>query len=507
MYSRRPLTTSEQQQVVDNSVNESSSLTFFSWFPMWKKDEQVYLPLSFESNDDGGSTTSSPLISGASSQTHFVWMSVLFSANHACVVAVLSIATAKLGNLGASQSSILYLSYTLSALLGATYVVKRFGARNSLALGMGLYVVYVGCFLGALKLPEDSDGRRFVALLGSAVGGVGAGFLWTAQGAYFGLAAEQHARDVHENDSSTSTSLLAGIFAFIYLAEEVFMRVLSTVLLELEWATWEGILQVYLVVSIASTMLMATVHDFVAPADRDSDSLSPPSSNGDASLIWHKATAATRLLYTDAKLKYLLGLGLVSGLASSFITSYVNGQVLPIALDDPNARWLGLLTSWTPAFAALMSLVFGRWSAFASIGKGPILIVGAFCYMTVALAFVVVPDASRWGWWSLIGLYSCMGVGRATYEGTLKATYVDFFSYEKEGAFANLIIQNGLSSALGFYLSISVPCHFKSAYCVEFRDGSHQFVLVLELCVVLSALAGIIGYHRAAQRHSQERDE
>ena len=39
---------------------------------------------------------------------------------------------------------------------------------------------------------------------------------------------------------------------------------------------------------------------------------------------------------------------------------------------------------------------------------------------------------------------------RATFEGTLKATFADYFSYEKEGAFANIILQNGLSGAVGY---------------------------------------------------------
>ena len=47
-------------------------------------------------------------------------------------------------------------------------------------------------------------------------------------------------------------------------------------------------------------------------------------------------------------------------------------------------------------------------------------------------------------------VYSLHGVGRATFEGTLKATFADYFPYEKEGAFANIILQNGLSGAIGY---------------------------------------------------------
>ena len=80
---------------------------------------------------------------------------MLFSANHGGVVSCLSLATARLGSLGAWQSVSLYLSYTLSALLGATYVVKTFGSRDALLAGMSMYCVYVGCFAFATAVSMD----------------------------------------------------------------------------------------------------------------------------------------------------------------------------------------------------------------------------------------------------------------------------------------------------------------------------------------------------------------
>jgi hypothetical protein len=151
---------------------------------------------------------------------------------------------------GAWQSGILYLACTLSALFGVTYIVKQLGARNSLVLGMSLYVAYGGCFVLALQ-QQSSRQEQIVwtAYSGAAIiGGIGTGFLWTAQGVYFSQAAEQHhqaalMRTTTEggeidnaissaSTSSSSTGLLAGIFAFWYLAEEVALRLLSTLLLE-----------------------------------------------------------------------------------------------------------------------------------------------------------------------------------------------------------------------------------------------------------------------------------
>src|SRR5688572_19514259 len=80
--------------------------------------------------------------------------------------ACLALATARLGSTGAWQNGILYITYTASALLGATYVVKCNGARTSLTAAMALYCVYVVCFWAATLQPNDSASQRMFAWTG-----------------------------------------------------------------------------------------------------------------------------------------------------------------------------------------------------------------------------------------------------------------------------------------------------------------------------------------------------
>ena len=80
--------------------------------------------------------------------------------------------------MGAIQSGILYFVYTASSLLGATYVTKTLGARNALTVGMFLYCFYIGCFLIATSYESIQFGA---AVIGAILGGIGGGFLWTAQ--------------------------------------------------------------------------------------------------------------------------------------------------------------------------------------------------------------------------------------------------------------------------------------------------------------------------------------
>lgn len=333
--------------------------------------------------------------------SNFMLMSILFSANHGCVVACLALATARLGSLGAWQSGILYLTYTGSAIFGATYFVKQLGARDALITGMSFYCVYVACFWLATVW---HDVERAAALTGAAIGGVGAGFLWTAQGAYFSRAAEEHAAQLAQ-PVTKSTAYLAGIFAFVYLGEEVGLRALSTLLLQLGGFEWSTIFGIYALVTLVSTGLMGFVHKY--------PDITPASGQPSA---WYKLTAAWQLLRTDSKMVYMIGLNAVFGLTAAFLNSYVNGEVVRIVLADDDSKYIGLLTAWLSGVAAFMSLVFGRLTQ--RIGKDPILIVGALCFLGVVLPFIIVPNLEHWGWFPLVLIYTLHGTGRATFEGT-----------------------------------------------------------------------------------------
>lgn len=485
-----------------------------------------------DSDDDDRDDDLSDVRAARKTLINFMLMAVFFSANHGCVVSCLGLASARLGAVGAWQSGILYATYTGSALLGATYIVKRAGARNSLSVGMMLYCLYVACFWMATVLDANLSLQRWAAYAGAAVGGVGAGFLWTAQGAYFGQAAEEHAR-LLQQPVATSTASLAAIFSFCYLSEEVALRLLSTALLEWEIASWGTIFAIYTIIAMISTSFVPFLYNYPSSDENEAASnrydnnlddtgntttlineggsldearspafarSSTPRSKSD---VFYKVTAAAQLLFHDPKMKYMIGLNAVFGFAAAFLNSYVNGQVVPVALNDPNSKYIGILSSWVSTVAAGMSLVFGRVAP--RTGKGPILILGALCFGGVVLPFAVQPDATKYGWTLLVLIYTLHGTGRATFEGTLKAIFADYFPYEKEGAFANIIFQNGLSGSIGYILTFSLTCSTPSRYCIEYNDGSLHDVLTFVVLVLVSAVLAIVGYFRASALFSQER--
>jgi len=430
-----------------------------------------------------------------SAQGNFLLASTLFSINHGCVTACLNLATARLGDVGAKQSSVLYLSYSASALLGSTWIIKKVRPVNGLILGMGLYSVYVGCFILAVLQMDHPIIAEVIALLGAAVGGLAGAILWTAQGSFFARSAEVHSQDSEITTLPDATSDLSAYFAAIYLFGEVALNLLSSVLVEAFGLAWLTVFTVYFVIAVVSVSGMLLVYEH--PADSDSDVGSFSNTNSP-----DKATAAWRVLTKDPKMICMVPFNLVFGLAASFRSSFVSSEVVRIALDDNKSMYVGALSAVTAVVAAVMSLIFGRISHV--IGKGTILVIGSASFFLVAFPFVVFPDLTRWGWASVLCVYTLQGIGRSTFEGTLKAEFADFFSYEKEGAFANIVLQSGLSNALGFFLSINLPCSSPGTYCIEYADGTLHNVLSYELLIMVSAVLAVFGYWRAAVLYRRE---
>lgn len=465
--------------------------------PVDIEEEEQFIDDDDNSNNNSLSNSSLLTQPRRSALANFLLASSLFSVNHGCVTACLNLATARLGDVGAKQSSVLYISYAASALLGSTWIVKRLGGRNGLALGLGIYCVYVGAFVAATSLLDHPNFAEAVALSGAAVGGLGGGILWTAQGSFFTRSAEIHA-DASATPLTDATADLGAYFAAIYLLGEVSLNMLSSVLVEGFELSWLKVFTIYFAIAVASACGMVLVYEY--------PSTSPDTSLPESSSIRNpnKATAAWRLLRNDRKMICLLPFNFAFGFAASFRGSFISREVVRIALDDNDSVYIGVLSAVTAVVAAMMSLFFGHIAH--KVGKGTILVIGALSFFMVAAPFTVKPEISQWGWVGVCSVYILQGIGRSTFEGTLKAEFADFFAYEKEGAFANIVLMSGVSSALGYYLSINLSCSSPSKYCIKYEDGSLHNVLAFELLVMSTALLSIFGYWGASILFQQDNE-
>lgn len=191
------------------------------------------------------------------------------------------------------------------------------------------------------------------------------------------------------------------------------------------------------------------------------------------------------------------------------MTLVVNGQVIRIALHDYSSRYVGIFTATSSMVAAILSWAFGAldWLSHSSVdsqdssfrgklyrcitffqpSKGRILSVGAISYLLIAFLFLMFPSYDSWNFGSLLLIYVLLGIGRSTYEGTLRAVFADFFPQEREGAFANIILSTGLASVLGFWLAGVSP-------------------FALEVVTIASALLAIVGFWKANTLYISEQE-
>lgn len=459
-------------------------------------------PLLLADGDDGAGTDPHESPPSASRiRSNFLHMSTLFAINHGCSVSCLGLANARLGAVGVWQSGALYASYTAAALFGASYVVTRLGSQNGLALGMAMTAAYVtSFFLASLTAGRL---RTVAAIAGALVGGVGSSVLWVSQGSYFACASRLFA-SVEGEAPGDVTSRFGGDFAFIFLTFEVILRLLSTFLIETAGMSWRVIFGVYALQSILPAIFVMQVVDVEKHQSLQEESNDDDGDEGSSPL--RKATAALDLLRRDPKTKYLSPVNVLFGLSTAFGMSVINGEVIQKVLSDPNSTFVGLYTAVTSMVAALASLAFGRLLSSregrprcGTFGKEGVLSVGASSYLAIASAFLAFPDGDDWNRATLLGVYVLLGVGRATYEGTLRAAFADFFPNDKEGAFANIILWSGTASTLGYVLSVSgaLRCEEVSKYCMEYSDGSIHNILFMELTIIFTALIAIPSLWRA----------
>lgn len=423
---------------------------------------------------------------------NFILLAVLFSANHGSVVSCLSLASGRLGDLGNYQSSLLYLAYTCSALFGSTFVVKNIGAKKSITAGMWMYCIYVGCFVIATLFPSV---KKISAMLGAIIGGISGGFLWTAQGSYLARASNEYALAKGRSIEDT-TALFSGLFAGIYLGEEVILKLFSSAMtLHFRWS-WLAVFSGYTIIAALASLLMIFITDFTREEEEEREN--DPHSN------FYKATVTFRLLAKDPKMKYMIPLSASFALSSVFLNTFVNSEVVRIVLKDANSEYIGLLSSITSAVGGIMSIVFGYVAPM--VGNDSILVIGCISFFIVPFCFFSFPSLSTWSisWVALI--YVIQGVGRATFEGSMKAEFAIVFP-DKEAAFGNIVFQNGIMTTIGFLLMSSMHCNNQQPYCVEFNDGVKHYMLVFEVIVMTSSIVAIICYRLVKQLYEKEHEE
>jgi len=470
---------------------------------------------------------------------NFIAMSMLFSINHGCVSSVLAQATASLGNLGSLSTGGLYVCYALTALLIAASLVKRVGSKYSLVLGASMYCIYVGSFFVSIAIPEEMVVERSIVLVvGSVIGGVAAGYLWTAQGKYFVANAKAYSQATG-TESKRTTAYFSGIFAGLYLSCELILKLLGTVL---EREVLFGVYTATAAAAAFGLFFLKRDFDFTALAhlvkipesdDKQQDDGAngldvgvddaevDSTLDGDAGQSTKSSSKflAIKLWCKNPKILLLAPTQMAFGISAALLAYYVSGVVLKnwqyrIALEanstnyntttddaalvkqagDAQQMIVSYMSSLTSLVAAAMQIPFSRLEP--RVGKAPFMVLSYICFSIMAVFCLVVGETTLGSWYFVVPLFVLQGIGRAGFEGTNKATHADLFPEDSEAAFANIILWNGIGSAFAFFLYPQMFAAYgfeKDALFEKSIDDTPLRYIVSLLSLVMSVTA-FIGY-------------
>ena len=347
---------------------------------------------------------------------------------------------------------------------------------------------------------NSSVAQIAVAVVGGLVGGVGGGFIWAAQGVYFTLSAKLYAAE-RGIALEQATMTLASIFAAIYLIIEVLTKLLPLALLPLahrKIVLWDGrtlqekhliVVATYTVLAILAVVGMLSITDLrdVKPAEQadglKETVLSPatepveqgelvkakPRAGGLKQPLLPSATAtpprsradysrllAAVALWRDEPVVLLLNpIQMTFGFCAGMITTNVTGVALKNMFGEAEwVLWGAMFVSLPALVAAVLQYPFKLIADRA--GKLPLMLVGLSGFVGVSgIVYFLTTDELQ-SWTVLVQIVLLQGLGRACYEGTNKALYADFFPTKAAAAFSNIVIANGVSSALLFFMNGAV---------------------------------------------------
>jgi len=376
-------------------------------------------------------------------QRNFYWFALNFAVNHGVVTTPLVLSTSVLaGDAGYVGNALINIFTMVASFFLGAPLTGTLGPRGGVLFGMLLYCIYAALFAVAAYVGKDGKDnigetakqlQLIIFSIGSACGGIAAGVLWTAQGAYFSRTVDL----IHEREGgerSALTSKMASRFAILYLVCEVIAKLLWSLLSYLKVPGWvNGIIYT----GAGALALVLQLNSFNL------------SSTGPRTAVLQKVKAAASL-WTDPVLLMVAGINLTFGFSAAFMNGYINSEYTSPQLGSFAVT---LLAAMTALFAGLFSHVFGYVSE--RVGKGPVVCVGALSFLGIPFCFFALKCCSGWDW-ALVVLYILQGSGRAVYESTNKGIFSDLFADNAPGAFANQILQVTGSFAICFFLSSSL---------------------------------------------------
>lgn len=177
-------------------------------------------------------TNTSTLVSGMSAREAPDWMwnynlmAILVGVNHGVEDLFFAYTTVVYpGRVGYNANTLLYLVWCFSSMLLAAPVSTKLGSKTVIVLGLVFYDIQYIMFVICSFL-DDSWLLEAVAYTGAIACGIGAGFLWTAEGVYFAQSTQRVADATGETLKAKSAQL-AALFGLWSLGIETAVKLSS----------------------------------------------------------------------------------------------------------------------------------------------------------------------------------------------------------------------------------------------------------------------------------------
>lgn len=379
---------------------------------------------------------------------NYVIFSFLFSVAHGTVDGVLAFASAELGpTLGSYSGFVLYAFYTLTALLLSKPFLQVNGPKMGVFCGLCGMLCYVTSFLLALMFPNAASP---IFLTGAAVGGIGAGILWTSQGAYYTINATIHAKIV-EKEAVEVKNNFATIFCALYLSLETLFKMLATFVFLVDThpkaaSSWRlitfGVYSASALISVLFFLRGVSDLEFKRPAG-------PPDGTPPLSSMGGSVGAVTYAILTIPRLQLLLPFQICFGFSAGFVSYYINSFIVAKFIGD---GYIGSLSAMSTLSAVILSWPFAKICNHFENGKWAVMIFGCLAFLFTGLSVLVLTNEQIGNWGFLSAYFILHGAARGIFESTNKAVVSEYFHDEesRDVAFAAIYFTSGISGALGF---------------------------------------------------------
>lgn len=366
----------------------------------------------------------------SSTFSNFLRMTFFFSINHGCIVAVLGFAYGLIGDNASYLNGSLYITYALTALLLSSALLDTLGARYALISSCFIYCVYVLTVPVALIVPATAPAMEtLVSVVGGTIGGFAAGYLWTAQGTYFAVAAKHYAAE-NRIELKEANTYLAAVFAGIFLGLEVLLKILPTALFALDKvkinlysgdATKTLSLQnfltllLYFGLAIFASFGMVSIKE-LRPLD---EPLQPGTREGKEAALLNtglprrrrlmdgitveKVTAAIRLWRDDPTVLLLAPIQITFGVCAVLLANDMTAAVVKPKVGD---GWLTIGGPLTAIIATVAGVAQVPFKMVASTyGKVPLMLLGQCAFIVMGAVMWHLDNEALGAWGVIILLY------------------------------------------------------------------------------------------------------